>query len=103
VCQSLESSLVEYPLFISHINKELEELDYSLRITHDERDGSPWLIFVNAKQDPMTETATNFKATEISYIRELVKKKTTTARSTSPTPNSFSNIFHIVRKYCYCG
>ncbi|KAI8065978.1 Nse1 non-SMC component of SMC5-6 complex-domain-containing protein [Thamnidium elegans] len=62
---------VEYEMFISEINKELVELDYALRICHDEREGEPYLTFVNAKQDPMTEDATTFKPAEISYCREL--------------------------------
>lgn len=59
-------------MFVSEINKELVELDYALRICHDERDGDPYLALVNAKQDPMTEDATAFKPAEISYCRELV-------------------------------
>lgn len=62
-------------MFISEINKELEELDYSLRISHEEREGDAYLTLVNVKQDPMTEGATHFKPVEISYCRELVKKK----------------------------
>jgi hypothetical protein len=60
-------------MFIAEINKELNELDYSLRITQDEREGEPYLVLVNVKQDSMTEGATVFKPIEISYCRELVK------------------------------
>ncbi|KAI7884491.1 Nse1 non-SMC component of SMC5-6 complex-domain-containing protein [Mucor mucedo] len=61
----------EYPMFVAAINKELNELDYSLRMTQDERDGEPYLVLVNVKQDAMTEGATMFKPLEISYCREL--------------------------------
>lgn len=59
-------------MFISETNKELVELDYALRICHNEREGDPYLTLVNVKQDPMTEDATSFKPAEISYCRELV-------------------------------
>ncbi|KAI7897821.1 Nse1 non-SMC component of SMC5-6 complex-domain-containing protein [Cokeromyces recurvatus] len=64
----------DYPLFISSLNEELAELDYSLRISHDERDGIAYLTLVNVKQDPVTELATTFTPIEISYIRELFEK-----------------------------
>lgn len=60
-------------MFISNINKELDTLDYSLRISHNERSGEPYLTLVNVKQDAMTSIATTFTPTEISYIRELVR------------------------------
>lgn len=59
-------------MFVAAINKELNELDYSLRMTQDERDGEPYLVLVNVKQDAMTEGATVLKPLEISYCRELV-------------------------------
>jgi hypothetical protein len=63
---------VEYPMFIANLNKELDNLDYALRISHNERSGEAYLTLVNVKQDSMTAIATTFTATEISYIRELV-------------------------------
>ncbi|KAI9485356.1 MAG: Nse1 non-SMC component of SMC5-6 complex-domain-containing protein [Benjaminiella poitrasii] len=68
------SAVDDYHLFISALNKELAELDYTLRISHEERDGTPYLTLVNVKQDPVTELATTFTPTEISYIRELLEK-----------------------------
>ncbi|KAI8970450.1 Nse1 non-SMC component of SMC5-6 complex-domain-containing protein [Mycotypha africana] len=58
--------------FFATINTQLETLDYALRITHREYDGSPFLTLVNVKQDPMTEVATNYSASELGYIRELI-------------------------------
>jgi hypothetical protein len=60
-------------MFIASINKELDNLDYALRISHSERSGEVYLTLVNIKQDSMTAMATTFTATEISYIRELVR------------------------------
>ncbi|KAI8356687.1 Nse1 non-SMC component of SMC5-6 complex-domain-containing protein [Blakeslea trispora] len=63
-----------YPEFVATINKELEELDYSLHLSHDERDGEPYLTCINVKQDPMTELATPFTPKELAYIRELLNE-----------------------------
>lgn len=59
-------------MFISALNKELDTLDYSLRLSRNEQDGDMYLIMVNTNQDAVTELATTFTAVDMAFIRELV-------------------------------
>lgn len=59
-------------MFISALNKELDTLDYSLRLSRNEQDGDMYLIMVNTNQDAVTELATMFTAVDMAFIRELV-------------------------------
>lgn len=65
----------EYQDFLAEVNKELDLLDFSLKVAHAESDGSSYLAFVNGKGDFFTESATRFKPAELSYCRELVRKR----------------------------
>ncbi|GAN05314.1 non-structural maintenance of chromosomes element 1 homolog [Mucor ambiguus] len=62
---------VEFPSFVSVLNKELDKLDYSLRLSRNEQDGVMHVIMVNTNQDTATELATQFTAIEMAFIREL--------------------------------
>lgn len=59
-------------MFISALNKELDTLDYALRLSQNEQDGDMYLIMVNTNQDAVTELATTFTAVDMAFIRELV-------------------------------
>lgn len=61
----------EYQDFIAEVNKELDLLDFSLKVAHAESDGTSYLAFINGKGDFFTESATRFKPAELSYCREL--------------------------------
>jgi hypothetical protein len=54
------------------LNKELDTLDYALRLSRNEQDGDMYLIMVNTNQDAVTELATMFTAVDMAFIRELV-------------------------------
>jgi len=64
---------VQFPSFVSVLNKELDKLDYSLRLSRNEQNGVMYVIMVNTNQDAATELATQFTATEMAFIRELVR------------------------------
>lgn len=66
---------VEFPSFVSALNKELDKLDYSLRLSRDEQNGVMYVIMVNTNQDSATELATQFTPTEMTFIRELVHNR----------------------------
>ncbi|KAI8877055.1 hypothetical protein K501DRAFT_230922 [Backusella circina FSU 941] len=74
ICQLTERSAYEYPHFIADINKQLEDLDFSLRRSYSERGGEAFLILVNVKQDELTQLSTTYTADEIFYIRELFER-----------------------------
>ncbi|CEP07043.1 hypothetical protein [Parasitella parasitica] len=72
VCYTTSNpSTVEFPAFMSAVNKELDALDYALRLSRSEQDGEMYLAIVNTNQDSLTELATNFTAVDMGYIREL--------------------------------
>lgn len=64
---------MEFPEFIAALNKELDTLDYSLRLSRSEQDGVMYLIMVNTNHDSVTELATQYTAIEMAFIRELVQ------------------------------
>lgn len=66
---------VEFPSFVSALNKELDKLDYSLRLSRNEQDGIMYVVLVNTNQDSATELATQFTAVEMAFIRELVHNR----------------------------
>lgn len=63
---------VDFSSFVSVLNKELDKLDYSLRLSRNEQNGIMYVIMVNTNQDSATELATQYTAIEMAYIRELV-------------------------------
>ncbi|KAK4518137.1 uncharacterized protein ATC70_001488 [Mucor velutinosus] len=62
---------VDFSSFVSVLNKELDKLDYSLRLSRNEQNGIMYVIMVNTNQDSATELATQYTAIEMAYIREL--------------------------------
>ncbi|KAG1457885.1 hypothetical protein G6F46_006989 [Rhizopus delemar] len=71
VCDVTERESTDFAIFISQINKLLEELDYSLRRSRNERTGDNYITMINIKQDKMSEIAANYTPTELKYCREL--------------------------------
>ncbi|KAL7320254.1 hypothetical protein PS15m_000158 [Mucor circinelloides] len=72
VCDTTSKpAVVEFPEFIAALNKELDTLDYSLRLSRSEQDGVMYLIMVNTNHDSVTELATQYTAIEMAFIREL--------------------------------
>lgn len=57
------------------LNKELDKLDYSLRLSRNEQNGVMYVILVNTNRDAATELSTQFTATEMAFIRELVRNR----------------------------
>ncbi|KAI9274225.1 Nse1 non-SMC component of SMC5-6 complex-domain-containing protein [Sporodiniella umbellata] len=72
VCDVVESEPVDFAIFISQINKSLEDLDYSLRRSKNERTGTEHLSLVNIKQDKIVELASNYSPVELKFCRSLI-------------------------------
>ncbi|CAO3634795.1 unnamed protein product [Cunninghamella echinulata] len=77
ICRITEVEPVDFPTFIGVINHQLNDLDYAIRQTHNQRTGIPLYILINAKQDEMTQIATNYDANQLEYLRKLIELITT--------------------------
>ncbi|CEG63021.1 hypothetical protein RMATCC62417_00235 [Rhizopus microsporus] len=71
ICSVTERDSTDFAIFVAQINKLLEELDYSLRRSRNERTGDNYISLVNVKQDKMTEIASNYTPAELNYCKEL--------------------------------
>ncbi|KAI8982628.1 Nse1 non-SMC component of SMC5-6 complex-domain-containing protein [Pilobolus umbonatus] len=61
----------DFTQFVADINRELELLDYSIRTSYHEQDGTAYLTMINLKQDQLTEIATHYSPLELTYCNEL--------------------------------
>ncbi|KAG0171098.1 Non-structural maintenance of chromosomes element 1 [Apophysomyces sp. BC1034] len=64
---------VDFAAFLTAINRQINEIDLALRRSHDEKDGHAIIGLVNTKDDEISQVATNYTASEITYVRQLIE------------------------------
>ncbi|CAO3630751.1 unnamed protein product [Cunninghamella blakesleeana] len=73
ICSITEIEAIDFPTFIGVMDHQLHNLDYAIRQTHDQSTGTPLYIFINTKQDEMTQIATTYDANQLEYLRKLIE------------------------------
>lgn len=55
------------------MQQSLQPLGFEVRSCHDERSGIVFLVLINTKSDALAQVATPYTASELQYIKTLVR------------------------------
>ncbi|KAF7725862.1 hypothetical protein EC973_009194 [Apophysomyces ossiformis] len=72
-CQMTNVPKKDFADFLGDINGQINDIDLALRRSHDEKDGHAVIGLVNTKDDEISQVATNYTPSEITYVRQLIE------------------------------